>query len=149
MNSGERDPQGIAGDQGSAVIEFIVLVVAVLMPMVFIVIAAAQVHAASIASEHAVREAARAFMMAPTPTVAQHAAHTAAAIALRDHGLELPATALRIQCSGPCLQPETTVTMDLQWRMALPWLPEMLQGPTAVPIQAAQTLPIDVYRGEP
>lgn len=149
MNSGERDPQGIAGDQGSAVIEFIVLVVAVLMPMVFIVIAAAQVHAASIASEHAVREAARAFMMAPTPTVAQHAAHTAAAIALRDHGLELPATALRIRCSGPCLQPETTVTMDLQWRMALPWLPEMLQGPTAVPIQAAQTLPIDVYRGEP
>jgi Flp pilus assembly protein TadG len=149
MNSGERDRQGIAGDQGSAVIEFIVLVVAVLMPMVFIVIAAAQVHAASIASEHAVREAARAFMMAPTPTVAQHAAHTAAAIALRDHGLELPATALRIQCSGPCLQPETTVTMDLQWRMVLPWLPEMLQGPTALPIQAAQTLPIDVYRGEP
>ena len=149
MNSGERRRQRIADDQGSAVIEFIVLVVAVLMPMVFIVIAAAQVHAASMASEHAVREAARAFMMAPTPSMAQHAAHTAATLALRDHGLELPTKALRIQCSGPCLQPETTVTMDLQWRMALPWLPEVLQGPTAVPIQAVQTLPIDVYRGEP
>ena len=149
MNSGERGKPRMADEQGSAVIEFIVLVVAVLMPMVFIVTAASQVHAASMASEHAVREAARAFMMAPTPAAAHHAAHTAASLALLDHGLELPAQALRIRCSGSCLQPETTVTMDLRWRMPLPWLPEVLQGPTAVPITAAQTLPIDVYRGAP
>lgn len=129
-------------------IEFIVLVVAVLMPMVYIVVAAAQVHAASMASEHAAREAARAFMMAATPAGAQHAARVAATLAFADHGMQLPIDALRINCLGPCLQPETSVAIDLRWRMPLPWLPATLEGPTSIPIEATQTLPIDVYRGE-
>lgn len=139
----------LAADSGNAVIEFIVIVVALIMPMTYIVVAASQVHAAAMASEHAVREAARAFTMSETVAGAQFAATQAASFALSDHGIDMPSQALTIRCSQVCLQPETSVTIEMQWQMPLPWLPSMLNAQPAIPIRAQQTLPIDTYRGEP
>jgi len=136
-------------ETGNAIIEFIVIGVAVLMPMTYIVVAVGQVHAASMASEHAVREAARAFMTAEMPEVAHHRARIAAELALLDHGVTMPADAIRIRCSGMCLQPETEVQINLDWQMPLPWLPEVFVASPSIGISAVQRLPIDVYRGEP
>jgi hypothetical protein len=141
--------QRLAHDAGNAVIEFIVIVIAIIMPMVYIVVASSQVHAASMASEHAVREAARAFTLAESPSSAQFAATSAANLALQDHGIELPKQALTIRCSGPCLQPETKVTIQIQWLMPLPWLPSVLDAQPAIMISAQHGLPIDTFRGEP
>jgi Flp pilus assembly protein TadG len=139
----------LATDAGNATIEFIAIVVAIIMPMVYIVVAASQVHAASMASEHAVREAARAFTMAQTPGGAQFAARAAAKLAMSDYGIDLPDHALTVRCSGACLQPETNVNVQVRWLMPLPWLPSMFDAQPAISIRAEQTLPIDTYRGEP
>jgi Flp pilus assembly protein TadG len=136
-------------ERGNAVLEFIVIAVAVFMPIVYIVISVATVHAANMAASHAVREATRSFMMAATPSEASSAARSAARLALANHGLALEANALTLQCNGTCLAPGSSVEATLRWNVPLPWMPEMLRGPATVPVLATHTLPIDAYRSSP
>jgi hypothetical protein len=140
------------GEDGSAVIEFLVVGLCVLVPMVYIVLSVMTVHAAAFASTQAVREAGRAFSTAATPAQGRARALIAARIAFQDQGLHLPAGALRLDCEdGPCLAPGSAVEVRLDWRVPLPWLPGdwSARVPTAVPILALQRVPVDDYRGSP
>lgn len=139
----------IRDERGSAVLEFIVIAVAVLMPLVYIVMSIATVHSASMASSQAVREATRAFTMAENSNSAMSSAHQAAHIALANHGFTLDPQALVVRCNGGCLVPGSSVSVALDWRVPLPWLPESLRGPADVRVTAAHTLPVDDYRSSP
>lgn len=143
---------GLGSDRGSAVVEFIALGVGVLVPLGYIVLAAAGVQAAVFASTQAVREAGRAFVSASTSGEAQARAQGAARLAFDDHGLELPPGALTVSCpGGQCLTPGATVTVELAWRVPVPWLPESLAGsaPGLVPVHVRHVVPVDDYRGSP
>jgi hypothetical protein len=109
-----------------------------------------RVQAAAVASSLAVREAGRAFVTADTVPDARVRAATAARLALLDQGFELPARALSIRCSsGGCLQPESSVHVELAWSVDLPWLPQFLgEERTEIPITAQRTMPVDTYRGD-
>jgi Flp pilus assembly protein TadG len=139
----------IREERGSAVLEFIVIAVAVLMPLVYIVMSIATVHSASMASSQAVREASRAFTMAASPGAAMSSAQQAAQIALANHGFALDPRTLTVQCIGGCLAPGSSVSVALDWPVPLPWLPDTLRGSAAVRIATAHTLPVDVYRSSP
>jgi Flp pilus assembly protein TadG len=139
----------IQEERGSAILEFIVIAVAVLMPLVYIVMSIATVHAASMASSQAVREATRAFTMAANPNAAVTMAQQAAQIALANHGFTLDPRTLTVQCNGGCLNPGSSVSVALDWQVPLPWLPQTLRGPTDVRVTAAHTLPVDAYRSSP
>ena len=142
----------IGSDRGSAIVEFIALGVGVLVPLAYIVLAAAGVQAAVFASTQAVREAGRAFVSASTTGEAQARAQGAARLAFDDHGLDLPPDALTVSCpGGPCLSPGATVTVELSWRVPVPWLPESLAGPAPglVPVHVRHVVPVDDYRGSP
>lgn len=139
-------------DAGSALIEFLVIGVAILVPLVYLVLAAGAVQAAVFASTSAVREAGRAFVTASTSQEGRLRASTAAALAFDDHGMELPGDALQVGCAGgPCLTPGSTVIIAVDWRVPLPWLPAALAGsaPTLVPIRVEHRVPVDDYRGIP
>ena len=139
-------------DRGSAVLEFIGLGVGVLVPLAYIVLAAAGVQAAVFASTQAVREAGRAFVSASTTAEAQARAQGAARLAFDDHGLDLPPGALTVSCPGGlCLAPGTVVTVELAWRVPVPWLPESVAGsaPGVVPVSVTHVVPVDTYRGSP
>jgi len=137
-------------DRGSAVIEFLVIGVLVLIPLAYIAMCVMRVQAASVASSLAVREAGRAFVSADTVSDAQIRATSAARLALADQGFRLPIHSLKIICStGSCLEPESTVQVRLDWHVDLPWLPAFLgQERTSIPITARRTMPVDTYRGE-
>lgn len=137
-------------DRGSAVIEFIVIGVLVLVPLAYISMCVMRVQAATVASSLAVREAGRAFVTADTVPDARARAVTAARLALVDQGFELPARALSLRCSsGGCLQPESSVHVELTWSVDLPWLPQFLgEERTEIPITAQRTMPVDTYRGD-
>jgi hypothetical protein len=93
-------------DEGSAVVEFIIVGIAVLVPMVYVVQCAMTVHAAALASSQAVREAGRAFSTAATEAQGRERASIAGRLAFADQGLALPPGALRVTCpDGPCLSP--------------------------------------------
>lgn len=138
-------------DQGSAAIEFIVLGIGLLVPLVYLASAAATVQAAAFASAQAVREAGRAFSSSATPAQGRRLAVAAAGLAFADHGLELPSRALRIACTdGPCLSPGSAVEVVLAWEVALPWLPGTLAAdvPARIPVEARQRVPIDDFRSD-
>lgn len=149
-----------SADDGSAVIEFIVIGVCVLVPMIYVVLSVMAVQTAAFASTQAVREAGRAFSTATSAGEGSARAAAAARLAFDDHGLLLPAGALRIRCAdGPCLAPGSAVDVSLDWTVALPWLPEQWsghgsgkgsgQGSAGIPISASQRVPIDDYRSSP
>lgn len=136
-------------DRGSAIIEFLVIGVLVLVPIAYIVMSVMRVQAAAFASTQAAREAGRAFVTADSPAQGQQQARVAARIAFEDQGFEIPAAALSIDCAGgPCLTPGSTVHVRIAWSVDLPWIPSDLAGgrSVSVPIEAIHEVPVDVYR---
>ncbi len=138
-------------DSGAAVVEFVVLVVLALVPLVYVVLAAMEVQSAAYAVTQGAREAGRAFAQADSPAQAMSDARTAARIALADQGFDSAPDSLRIDCAGPCLAPGSTVTVRLGVRVPLPFLPDSLASttPGAVPVSAEHVVPIDEYRSSP
>ena len=134
-----------APDGGSAVIEFIVVAVTLLIPIGYLALAVAHLQSAAFATSLAAREAGRAFAMAATVPAARAAAAASARLAFSDHGLTLPDGALTIRCEdGPCLAPGGVVLTRVTWPVTLPWVP----GPT-VTVESRHVEPIDDYRSDP
>lgn len=134
------------GDTGSAVVEFIVIAAAALVPLVYVVQCILVAHSAVLASTQAAREAARAFSMSTTPTAGRQAAEAAARLAFSDQGLTLPAGALKVTCVGSCLAPGSAVAVDLDWRVPLPWVPDSWAAAGSIPVTTSQRVLIDDFR---
>lgn len=138
---------GRGGDRGSALVEFLVVGVAVLVPVAYLALAATTVQAEVLAGTQAVREAGRAFSMSATVAEGRSRAVAAARLAFLDHGLDLPADGLRIACvGGPCLAPGSSVDVRLAWSVPLPWVPVGGIAEPALPLSAEHLVPIDDYR---
>lgn len=138
-------------ERGSALLEVLVVGVALLVPIGYLGLAVAAVQSASLAATQAVREAARAFVTAPTAAAGADRARAAARLALADHGLQAPGGALRITCTTrPCLAPGSSVVVDLGWELTLPWVPAVASdgGPATVTIAARHRIPVDDFRAD-
>ena len=145
------EPRHLADESGSAVIEFIVIAVLVLIPMCYVVLSVMRVQAAVFATTQAVREAGRAFTMADTSNAGFAAARMAAELAFTDQGFDSGTEGMRITCSpGACLSPGSNVEVSLDWNVPLPWLPPSLAESRAgsVPIRAVHQSPVDAYRAD-
>ena len=138
-------------DSGAAVVEFVVLVVLVLVPVVYIVLAIMRVQAGAYAVTQAAREAGRAFVQADSPARGISDARLATAIALRDQGFDLRPGSLDVDCGGPCLAPGSTVDVAVDLRVPLPFLPDSFADTTAgsIRVSATHSVPVDEYRGIP
>lgn len=137
----------IKADNGTAVVEFIFVGVLLLIPILYATLMVMRVEAAAMASTHAVREAARAFMMADTRAQGMQQARLASQAAMQDQGFTLHPDELHIDCSIRCLEPGSPIRVSLDWRVDLPWLPPPLSGwIQGFPISAEQSLNVDSYR---
>jgi len=139
----------LRSDEGSASLEFIIVAVGVLLPLIYIVLTVGAIHRAQASAGHAVREASRILMRADSFPGGNAAAREAAVLAFADHGVALPEGSVTITCSGPCLTPGSQATVNVSWDMPLPWIPEGLEGPVTWPIRDSQTLAFDLYRSDP
>jgi hypothetical protein len=131
-------------DNGSVVLEFVVIAMGVLVPLLYVALAVMHATGAAMATAQAARSAARAFSDAATPAQGVHLARAAARLAFADHGLELPVEALHLTCQGTCLAPGSRVSVDIDWRAPLPVVGDVV----AVPLHAHQDLQIDDLRGD-
>jgi hypothetical protein len=139
----------LSREEGTAVIEFVILVVLLIMPMVYLIVAIMQVQAGSFAATQAVREAGRAFAQADSLRQATTDAKAATGLALADQGFEPSAAQLAVGCgSGVCLRPGSIVTATVSMKVRLPFVPDWLAQTSvgSIPITATHESPIDVYR---
>ncbi len=139
-------------DRGSAVVEFLVVAVGLLVPVAYLAACAGAVESAAYATSQAAREAGRAYVTAGGAAEGRARALAAARLAFADQGLVLPNGALRVTCvDGSCLAPGSAVLVDVRWALPLPWLPAGITGDTAasLPVSATHRVPVDDFRADP
>jgi Flp pilus assembly protein TadG len=138
-------------ERGSAVVEFVVLAVLMLIPLVYLVMMLARVQAGSYAVGQAAREAGRAYVTSGAGQDAVGRAEAAARIAFLDHSFE-DAGRLAIACDGtPCLRPDGQVETTATVRVPLPLVPSFVRDvvPLSVPVSASHLSTVDRFRGLP
>lgn len=145
-----RDAEG--QDQGSSLLEVIVLTTVLLVPLASLVTAVGTVQAASFAATTAAREAARVYVASDSDSLGRRRAAAAVSLAVTDQGFAAPrANALTLSCHhGRCLAPASTARATVTLRVRLPGLPAILGDDRGViPVTATAEFPVDEFRGAP
>ncbi|RAX50931.1 hypothetical protein DQ353_00605 [Arthrobacter sp. AQ5-05] len=109
---------------GSSIIEFIFLVVLLLVPLVYLVVGAAHVQAASYAAVGAADHAAKVFVTAQTESQGRARAADAVQRAAANMEIGPGRTHFTYSCRGTCLSAGSTVTVHVSIKTVLPLLPE-------------------------
>jgi hypothetical protein len=146
------DRLGGDAEAGNALLEFVILAVLLLVPLVYLMLAVLRVQGAAYGIAEATREAGRAFVSADASSDPYAQACTAATIAMRnqvDDGLDCDSQ-LRISCVGACSPtpaPGDTIRVEIDLPVALPMLPASVFGtPTAISLTSVHDEVIDEFR---
>jgi hypothetical protein len=113
-----------------------------LVPLVYVVLAALDVQRTVFGATQAAREAGRVMAVSGD----EFAARYAAGLALRDQGIEPNRVDVRLTCTPGCTTPSGRITVDVATRVSLPYLPDVLSGVAAIPVSATHVAPVDRYR---
>lgn len=127
--------------RGSALVEFQVLALLLLVPLVYVMLAALDVQRTVFGATQAAREAGRVAAVTGAPSAARYAAHRS----LLDQGVE-PATAVVELACRDCDRPGGAFVVTVSTVVGLPFLPDVLAGPIGIPVTATHTAPLDRYR---
>ncbi len=131
-------------ERGSAVVEFVILAVVVMVPLVYAVLVIMKVHAATYAVVTAAREAGRAYVTSDSTPAAASRARVAARLALADHGLAEPQLAVTCK-EGACLSPGSSIRVEVKTDVTIPLLPYG-DGRAVIPVSAVHDARVDTYR---
>jgi Flp pilus assembly protein TadG len=129
--------------RGSAIVEFQVLAILLLVPLVYVLLAALDVQRTVFGATQAAREAGR---IAAT-TGDEAAARYAAALSLQDQGVDPSRATVTFRCAG-CAGPGGEMTVEVSTAVRLPFLPAVLadSAHAAIPVTAQHSAPLDRYR---
>ena len=136
-------------DQGRAIIEFLVVGMLLLVPVVYFVVTLSRVQAAAFAVSTASREAGRAFTTAVDEDGAYARGQAAARISFEDFDFGADGGVV-LRCDGsPCLRPEGRVEAVATVNVRLPLVPDLLSGaiPAVIPVSATHVATVDRFRG--
>lgn len=135
------------GDDGAAMVEFVVLAVVLVVPLVYLVMAVFEVQRAAFATTAAAREGARVFVVSSSSAEGEQRARQAVELALRDQGVPVGSADVTIECSAdPCLTPGATVAVGVRAVVPLPFVPWLGDRPAAaIPVLARHAQQVDQY----
>ncbi len=136
-----------SNSDGSATVEFVLLGVALLLPLTYVLTTVLTLQRSAYGLTQAAREAARGYVTTPSGSDGAARATAAADLALRDQGIDPRQVRITFDCSAsPCLSPSGRLTVRVDTVVPLPWVPELLGRPTAaVPVSAEHTEIVDPF----
>ncbi|RNI21106.1 pilus assembly protein [Flexivirga caeni] len=137
-----------ASENGSALIEFIVIGLLLTLPVFYLVITLARLQAGTYAVASAARESSRMFVTAPDQSAGQARAQAAAAMSFADQGFGGKGSA-RIGCSKqPCLSPDAQIESVADLDVDLPLVPDFLRSvvPSTIHLHSRHVEVVDHYR---
>lgn len=149
-----------AGADGSAALEFVVVSVVLIVPLVYLVVTLVSLQRASFGVTQAAREAARAFATADGTTQGLDRARAAVGLALRDQGVAvapvLTAVPLGASCAGSTgtaaarSTPGARFTVCVRVQVPLPYTDKAVLGatPPTVRLAASSLVVLDEFRAD-
>ena len=136
-------------ESGTAIVEFVWLAILLIVPLLYIVLAAFDTQRAAYAASAAARSAGRAFVTAPDQATARARAKAAVRLAYRDQRLD-EAPEVRITCRPDpqhCLSPGSVVRAEVHSSVALPLMPAALGSNTpTIRVDADHEAPYGTFR---
>ena len=146
-----------AGDDGSAVVEFVFLAIVLMIPVVYLVLTLARVQEAAFAAEAVSRDVSRAAVVggvdalragasnADAESAARERADAALATTLADFHLERDAADVHLACTAdPCLTPGSDVTVSVSIEVSLPVIGALVSR-ARVSVDSTGSSPVDGY----
>ncbi len=139
-------PGGPAGgDEGSAVVEFVALGTLLLVPVVYFVLAVAQIQAGAFGVVAAAQQASQVLARAEPGALSDTGLTAAAQLAAADQGFASDRLALRLECSdGACAEPGAVATVHATLEVPLPLVPGFTDLDVAV-LTSSATVVIGRY----
>ena len=132
------------GDGGNAVVEFSTLAVLLMVPLVYVMLSVFEVQRASFGVTEAARQAGRAYATADDPAQGRARAAAAAALAMRDQGLDCARCLTGLTGS---LAADAQVTATVEHFVRLPLLGSVLGGGRGgIPVDATHVEVVDRFR---
>jgi Flp pilus assembly protein TadG len=136
-------------ESGTALIEFVWLAILLLVPLLYIVLAAFDTQRAAYAASAAARSAGRAFVTAPDQATGYARAQAAVRLAYRDQRVA-DAPAVRITCRPDprnCLTPGSVVRAEIHSAVDLPLMPAALgSGTPSIRVDSEHEAPYGTFR---
>ncbi len=140
-------------DDGSAIVEFTILAVLLLLPLVYVILTVFKVQAASYGMAQAAREAGRAYVTSEDEVDPWTSAYAAASIAMADHDQAFTLQPSDVWVGGctatPCLAPGAAIRFEVTYSVSLPFVPQRVFGvtPAFIPVRGSHVEFVDRFRG--
>jgi hypothetical protein len=136
------------GESGSALVELTWLGILLLLPVVWIVVSVSEVQRGAFGVSAAARSAGRAYALAPDDVAGERRARAAAVVALADQGLEVSGARVEVACPPlpECHVGGAVVTVRVETRVALPFVPDILGGAATFKLDATHRVPIGQFQ---
>lgn len=136
-------------ESGTALIEFVWLAILLIVPLLYIVLAAFDTQRAAFAASAAARSAGRAFVTAPDQASGYARAQAAVRLAYQDQRLDT-VPQVRISCRpdpGNCLTPGSVVRAEVRSSVDLPLTPAALGSNTPrIRVDSEHEAPYGTFR---
>lgn len=128
-------------DDGSAALEFIVVGVLLLVPLVYLILTLGAVQQQTLGAEAAARHTARVIGLAPDAEAAATGGDAVLASVIREYGMDADAVEVGITCrpaAATCPSAGATVIVTVRARVTLPFMPPLfgLDEITSIPVEA-------------
>nr|WP_274638144.1 TadE family protein [Microbacterium bovistercoris] len=129
-------------DRGSAALEFILVGLLLLVPIVYLVVALGAIQEQSLGAESGARHIARAVATAPDEAAARERAEAVLGSIVAEYGMDADDVDLAVTCApagGTCPRAGATLTVTVRTRVALPLVPPVLglDRAASIPIEAS------------
>lgn len=139
-------------EEGSAALEFIVIGLVLLVPVVYLIVALGLIQEQALGVEAGARQIARSVARAPDAVTARDVAETALEAVVDEYGLDADALGIALEChpaGAACPEAGATVVVTITVRVALPLVPPILglDRLATVPVQASAAQRVSRYWG--
>lgn len=146
VNSDDSD------DRGSAALEFILVGLVLLVPLVYLVVALGLIQGQSLGAEAGARHVARAVATATDASSAQQRADAVISAVVEEYGIDPDAIEVGMSCrpaGASCPEPGATLVVTVASRVALPLVPAVLglDQIASIPIEATAAQKVSRFWG--
>lgn len=144
----EEDPS----DRGSAALEFILVGLLLLVPLVYLVVSLGMIQGQSLGAEAGARHVARAVATATDASSADQRADAVMAAVVDEYGIDEGAVQVSLAClpaGASCPEPGATLLVTVTTRVALPLVPPVLglDRIASIPIEATAAQKVSRFWG--